>query len=149
MIFNGRTRERQPVPRTQQPAGFCRLAAGIFNRLCFVQYDVVEFDISVPHDIAAQCAIGGEHDIPFPERFRLTHHSRVACVVEHSQAWGKLMRLIDPVKDQAFGNHDERRTVGNPLLSEHLLTPQEHGQHLDCFAEAHVVGEAAAQPHTL
>ena len=98
------------------------------------------------HDVAPQRAVGRQDDVPVGQRPRLFEPC-IAGVVEHPQLGREFLRLLDPVEDEALRHDDERRPVGDLPGAGHDLSADEHGEHLDRLAEAHVVGEAAAQAH--
>ena len=68
-----------------------------------------------------------------------------AGVVEHLEPGRELGGLLDPVEDQRAG-HDRQ---GRPLGLAAVPPPLEQGQDLDRLAQAHVVGEDAAEAEPL
>ena len=132
----------------QQPAGLGGLAAGILDRLCLVEDDVVELDVAVPHDVAAERAVGGEHDIGIGKRHRALS-PLVAGVVDDAEGRAELGRLLDPVEHEALGDDDEGGAVRHAAGRHDPAAPDEHGEDLDRLPEAHVVGETSPQAHPL
>ena len=148
VVFDGRARERQPMPRPEEPAGLGRLAGGVFDRLRLVEHHVIKLGLTVGEDVAPQRAVGRDHDVPVGERAGLVH-PRGAGVVYHPEARCELPRLLDPVEDETAGHDHKRRAARQAGRLRLLLPPREERQHLDRLAEAHVVGEAAAEAELL
>ncbi len=140
--------ERQAMAGAEQPAGLRRLAGCILDRLGLVEDHVVELGLAVGHDVAAERAVGRDHDVPVSERARLVGPRR-ARVVGDPQVRREPAGLVHPVEDEAAGHDHERRAVGNAGGTDLGLTSGQESQHLDRLAETHVIGETAAQSERL
>ena len=116
------------------------LGLGIFDDLGFVQNHHVVFLREQHLGIARQQRVGGEHDVVIGEpRERLV--TRVAMQRERLEARREAFSLAPPVHHQAGGRHHERRFVEAAGFFFH----QQVRQCLYGFAEAHVVGQYAAE----
>ena len=95
-------------------------------------------------DVGAHGAVGGDDQVVVSERLAEGMTAR-AGVVEHAQPRSELGGLLHPVEDQRAGDDRQRRplglAVGPPPLQER--------QDLDRLAQAHVVGQDAAEPEPL
>ncbi len=93
---------------------------------------------SEPGGFAAQHAVGGQQQVGA----LAGELAPVAVVDRGAQRRGKPGRFLLPVGQQA-GRHDHQR----PAVGEHavLLQPEQQREHLQRLAQAHVVGNHAAQ----
>jgi hypothetical protein len=96
-----------PVPGPQQAAGLGRLAGGILDRLRLVEHDVVELRLAEIDDVAAERAVGRDHDVLIRQAVAGVL-AAVSRVVEHPQARGEPPRLLDPVEHEALGDDHQR-----------------------------------------
>ena len=67
VIFHRRARHGQSMTSAQQAAGLGRLTAGILDRLCFVQNNVIKLNFTMPYDVATQRSIRCENKIPISQ----------------------------------------------------------------------------------
>ena len=116
---------------------------GIFDRLGFVEDDVVEFDVFEKGGVAAEGAVGGDDQIIVGEMVG-GFEAIDAGVVENPQCGGEAFGFFLPVEDEGFGDDDEGRVQGSGFRVQEF-TGGEEGEDLHGFAEAHVIGEAAAE----
>jgi hypothetical protein len=138
MVLDRRSGQSQAVPSAEQPGGLGRLAVGVLDRLRLVQDHVVELGLAQRPYIPSERAVGREHHVPSGEGIALADAAD-AGMVEHAQLWSEALRLGQPVEDQRLRHHDEGRGLARqaPGLQQ--------GEHLDGLAQAHVIGQAAAE----
>ena len=122
----------------QQAGGLGRLRVRVLDGLGLVQYHVIAVKLAQEHDVLAQGTVGRDDQIGIGHR-RSRRPALGADVGAHAQLGHEARGLLLPVPDQRFRHHDERR----PRLL--AAARRQHGQHLDGLAEAHVVGQAAAE----
>ena len=140
VVLQRRARQAQQVRCLQLAQGAGAAAAGVFHHLRFVQDQQVKGLRGQRIHIAPQQRVGGQHQV-------------VVCNVwvafgtvgtmqrQHAQAGRHARSLGLPVEEQRGGQHHQRG-AGEParfLLGQHV------GQGLCGFAQAHVVGQDAAQ----
>ena len=141
VVLDRRAGERQPVARLQQAARLGGLRRRVLDRLRFVEDDGVEVDRGQEADVAPQRAVGRHDDVELVH-LGLQLLAVGAAVLDHLQLRGEVRRLLDPVVDHAPRGDDERRQLGR--LGGRAVGLQQ-GEHLHRLAEAHVVGQHAAE----
>ena len=129
-----------------QPGRLRRLAARVLDRLGLVEDGVIERVVLEVDDISPKRAVGGQDDVEVVELFPgLT--AADAGMVEDAELRREASGLLLPVEDERPRHHDQRRRGsaafpgGGPQLAARL----QQGEHLDGLAQAHVVGQAAAE----
>ena len=145
MILNRRTAHRDTMLCLEQSRGASHLRGCVLNRLRLIQDDVVELRIFQLDNIASQRAVGCEDDVVLM-KFVPQLRPFQPGILKNFELRRKLGRFLLPVKHQRLGNHDERRKVAAVFLLNAVL---QQGEHLNRFAEAHVVGQAAAKAELL
>ena len=140
MVFQRRAGQAQQVRRLQLAQGAGAAAAGVFHHLRFVQDEQVKGLRGQRIHIAPQQRVGGQNQV-------------VVCNVwvafgtvgtmqrQHAQAGRHARSLGLPVEEQRGGQHHQRRArePARFLFGQHM------GQRLRGLAQAHVVGQDAAQ----
>lgn len=141
MVFDRRTAESDAVLRLQHTGGFGDLRAGVFDGLGFVEHDVIELDVFQDQHIAAERAVGRQNQMVLLE-FGPQLGPFEPGVLEDFHVRRELLGFLLPVEQQRLGDDDQRR----PLFLGPFSPGFQESQHLDRFAETHVVREAAAEP---
>src|SRR4051812_34443690 len=146
VVLDRRAAEGQAVLRTDQPGRLRRLAARVLDRLGLVEDGVIEAVVLEVDDVSPERAVGGQDDVAVVEVFPgLT--AADAGMVEDAELRREASGLLLPVEDERPRHHDQRRRRsaaflgGGPQLAARL----QQGEHLDGLAQAHVVGQAAAE----
>ena len=137
VVLHWRTGGDHAEVRLQALGGSGAFRVGVLDRLRFVQHHGVPSERCQLVHIVLQQAVGGEHQI---ERAGAIQQrgagGGVAGVGFQGQRWGEAAGLRHPVGQYGRGRHHQRRPAWGAA--------QQHGQGLDGFAEAHVVGQAGA-----
>ena len=108
--------------------------------LGLVEEDVAEFLLLVEVHVALERVVCRHDDVDARERLQLCRPLRLRASDGHGlKGWGKATDFLKPVVEQRGRRDDEGRP--RPLL----FAREQEGDDLQCLAEAHVVGEDAAE----
>ena len=110
---------------------------GVLDGLRLVQHHVVELDLGELGGVAEQRAVGGQHQVVIGDQRGV---ARQAGVLQDAQLRREPRRLRAPVEHQRFRRDHQRRPASPPSRARF-----EHRQHLRGLADAHIVGQAAAE----
>ena len=140
-VFNRSAGQGKAMLRTDDFDRFCRSGGLIFDKLSLVQHLVQKQSALITGDISLQMVIGSDDHVPFsaalddllPLRLRTLHRT-------DRELRGKAAEFFLPVVDQG-GRADDQRGADHAFQ----LFGQQHGNHLQCFPEAHLVREDAAE----
>ena len=141
-VFQRRAGERQPVLGLDLLDRARNLRAGIFDELRLVQNHRAEGELLQLLQVAPEQRVIGHDDVVLRNLFAQIVPLRAAFEHEHFQARREPFRLALPVVQHGRRTDDERRLVIFFVL---LLEPRQPRERLERFAEAHVVGENAAE----
>ena len=108
MVLDRRAAERQAMVAAQQARRLGGLGARVLDGLGLVEDHVVEADVLQEGRVAAQRAVGGEHEVVVLEVLARAD-APGARVVEHAQLGREPRRLLLPVEHERARHHDERR----------------------------------------
>ena len=128
------------MPGVEAADGLGGLAVGALDDLGLVEDDDVPLQGGHDVDVAAEHGVGGDDDV-------LGIEAGAALVALEAvedfdpEVGGEFVDLGDPVADQAGGHDDE----GGAVEAAFLVFDDEVGDGLGGLAEAHVVGEEAAE----
>ena len=141
MVFNGGAGHDDAVLGIENARGFGGIAGGVFDSLGFVKDDGGKFEILEIDDVAAEGTVGGESDIVFADCSAKTGG---AGVVKNLELGSEAAGFGFPVEEQGFGDDDE---IGREFFAggAAFAVELEEREHLDGFADAHIVSEAAAE----
>ncbi len=142
-VFQRRAGERQPVLGLHLLDRARNLRAGILDELRLVQNHRAEGEFLQLLQVAPEQRVIGHDDVVLRNLFAQIVPRRAAFEHEHLQVRREPFRLALPVVQHGRRADDERRLVIFLVL---LLEPRQPGERLERFAEAHVVGENAAEP---
>ena len=141
IVFQRRARQRNALPRLDLPNVPGHGSGGILHRLSLVQNGEFVFvgkeRLVVPMDQGVCC----QDQVMCPDLIEplMTLGSMQA---KDFQVGRKACRLVQPVADQAGGNHQQARVLGLPFD----MTVEQEGQGLHGLSKAHVVGQDASKP---
>ncbi len=130
----------QPLRRAQPASGAEALAGGVLEPLRLVEHQQTPFDLRQRFDIAQQQGIARDHEV----ELRQVGQRRAAIAARehlHAQARQQARRLRRPVRGHRGWAHHQRR----PLPAPGRALAGDVGQALHCLAQAHVVGQHAAE----
>ena len=144
MVFDRGATDGQLETAAQQPGGFCRLAFGVLDRLGLIEDHIVELEVAQLGDISADSAVRGNDQVVVGERFAKDMTAR-AGIVKHAKPRGELGGLLHPVEDQRAWDDRQGRSLGLAMGPP----PLQERQNLNRLAEAHIVGQNAAETESL
>ena len=136
VVLDGCAAQGQPVLGLEQGDGLGRLRGDILDVLRLVEDDVVELVLEQLLDVVAHQGVCGEHQLALE---CLVQVALRAIIDGERQLWGKPLQLVLPVEQQAAGHHQQRRAL------DLGVDACQHGDGLQSLAQAHVIGQAAAQ----
>ena len=153
MVLDRRAAERQAMVAAQQARRLGGLGARVLDGLRLVEDHVVEAHVLQERRVAAQRAVGRQHEVVVLEVLPGAD-APGARVIEHPQLGREPRRLLPPVEHERPRHHDERRPGPLAALVDRRGLARgaarfEQRQHLHRLAEAHVVGQAAAEAEAL
>ena len=139
----------------EEPHGFGGFGLGVLDGLGLVEDGVVEAEVLEEDDVGAQGAVGGQDDVVVGEAFGGAEAGWPG-VVEDAQRGGEARGLFAPVEDEGARATTSEATGRWTRLTmavvadgrrDRVRRPArfEQGEDLNGFAQAHVVGEAAAE----
>ena len=139
-VLDRRAGEGDPAGHGQRPQRASRARQGVLGVLGLVGDDQPPRLLGQDAVIAAHHAVGGEHE---PVGGDVAHGAVPAVETPDRQSGRESLDLALPVGQQrGRADHQSRPALANGLL---LLAPQVQRDHLHGLAEAHVVGQAAAE----
>ena len=141
VVFERRARQAQQVRGLQLAQGAGAATARVFHHLGFVQDEQVKRLGSQRVHIAPEQGVGGEHQV-VPRDVGVAVRAPGAMQRQQTQAGGHARGLGLPVEEQRGGQHHQ----GGAGQAPGIFFGQHMGQGLCGFAQAHVVGQNAAQP---
>ena len=144
VVLDRRAAHGQPVPPLEQPGRLGRLAVGVLDRLRLVQDHVIEGDLAQLDDVGPEGPVGGDDQVVVGELVAGGVAVRPG-VVEDPEPRAELLGLGLPVEDQRPGDDDQARPPREPPGPPAL----EQGEDLHGLAQAHVVGQDAAEVELL
>jgi hypothetical protein len=142
VVFDGGAGEDEAVGGVEEADGFGGFGGGVFDGLGFVEDGVVEGEVLEEDDVAEEGAVGGEDEVVVSEGGSVAG-TRGGGVVEDFELGGKAGGFLLPVIDEGTGNDgDGGRGAGKAAGFQ-------EGENLRSFADAHIVGKAAAEAEAL
>ena len=141
-VFQRRAGERQAVLGLELLDRLRDLRAGILDELRLVQNHRAEREFLQFLQIAPQQRVVGHNQIVLRNLLAQIVPRRAAFEHQHLQAGREPVRLAPPVVQHGRRADDERR-LG--IFRVAFLEPRQPRQRLQRFAQAHVVGQNAAQ----
>ena len=145
VVLDRRAAHRQAVPAAEQPGGLGGLAVGVLDRLGLVEDHVVELDLRQLGDVGAEGAVGGDDQVVLGERLAERRGGRGRCSRARLSRGVNLAASWIQLKTSERGTTARRRPLGLAAGPP----PLEQGEHLDRLAQAHVVGQDAAEAELL
>ena len=146
MVLDRGPGKGEPMASIEQAARLGRGRLRVLDRLRLVEDDVVELDAGEPGRVAAQRAVGSQHQVgagELVEPLRARHPGEI----EDAQVGSEAARLLLPVEYERARNDDERRS---PFVARlRRAPPVQQREHHHRLAQAHVVGEAPADAELL
>jgi|TARA_B110000037_G_scaffold209474_1_gene258671 hypothetical protein len=139
VVFDRSAGEAEAVAGTKFAGGLTDLGGGVFDVLCFVEGNELEFVFFKLGDIALQKGKGGEDDVRVGDVGKKFSSLR-AVQDDDLQRWRESFSLGKPVGNDRGGSNDENR----PTYSG-ILEAEDVGEGLEGFSEAHVVGKDAIE----
>ena len=138
--FDGGTGHAEAVACRERAGDVGPFGVGVFDVLGFVEDEKVEGLTLEDFLIARQEGIAGDDEVEVREAFEVL--LAVAAVGDvDAEAGGEALGFSAPVGHEAGGRHDEAGEVG----AAEFLFQDEVGKNLNGLAQAHVVGEDAAE----
>lgn len=145
-VFNGRTGEENTAFGLQRCEGFGVLGAAVFDVLGFVGDDAGEVDVGEAFFVADEGTVGGDDEVV---GLGLLSGLDAACALvdEGFEVGGEFGGFAAPVFDEGGGADDEGGGVDIRPRSGRTTCFEagNEGEGLEGFAEAHFVGEDAAE----
>src|ERR1700683_4976225 len=103
MVLHGRAGKRQAVIGAEKAGGLGGFAAGVFDRLGFIENHVIESDVAPLGDVVAERAVGGEDQIEILEMIG-GFEAVGGGVIEDAKLRREFRGLLLPVEDQGSGD---------------------------------------------
>ena len=141
-IFQRRAGQRQALLGLQLLDRLRDLRAGVFDELRFVENHRAEREFLQLFQVAPQQRVIGDDEIVLRNLFAQVMPRRAAFQHQHFQMRREPFGFAPPVVQHGRRANDQRR-LG--ILGVLLLQPRQPGKRLQRFAQAHVVGQNAAQ----
>ena len=141
-VLDRRAGERQPLPALERARGFRGLRVGVLDRLGLVENDGVPLHVRERFRERAELRVVEHEQVALFDR--LQDVAAIAAAPEpHAEVAGdEALRLARPVVHDRLRADDEALLAG---VIRQRAQPAEPRQRLDRLAEAHVVGEQAAE----
>ena len=140
-IFQRCAGQNQPITRADRFYGEGILSLAVFDVLCFVQDDGVEFDRSILLGIATDEGVRRNDNI-----MRCSFGKALLPVGagerEHFQLRSEFLRFEQPVENEAGRTNDQAGAIRFQPFGVGGLN---ESQRLQCFSQAHLVGEDSAE----
>ncbi len=146
-IFQGRAGEGEADFAGKLLHRLGDLRAGVFDELRFVENNGVEFIALQVLEVAPEQRVVGDDDVEVGDLLAHLVARRAAFKHEHGHIRREFFHLAFPVVHHRGGAHDQAR-IGFPAFFP-VLEPLNIDERLERFAEAHIVGEDAAEAHGL
>ena len=145
MVFHRSAAHRQAVSSAQKPRGLRRFGFRILDHLRLVEHDVIKLGVFEAPGVAAQRAVGGEHQVVSAEVIAVALQPGM---IEHPQLRSEACRFLLPVEYERLRNDHQGRTDGLAGGAQ-LAAGFEQRQYLRGLAHTHVVRQAATEGETL
>ena len=140
MVFDRRTGEREALRGMQSRRGERGFRARVFDRLRFIEHGDRPLERGKRFDVAQQQRVGREHERRIAD-LREAIGAIGAGEREHARVGQKARDLGAPVRRDARRRDDQHRM----LQAAGRAFDRDVREHLDRFAQAHIVGEDAAR----
>ncbi|MNO77951.1 hypothetical protein D3C76_690740 [compost metagenome] len=139
VVFQRRTAQAQALAGVQLAGSLGGLAVGVLDVLRFIQHQDVQRLRRQALDVLGQQRVGGQDQVVVGQVVEMLFAAG-AVQRQHLELRGEVRGFVEPVGNQAGGHHHHAGAIEAPgvLLAEHVR------QGLQGFAQAHVIGEDAA-----